>query len=89
MLADQLRQARERAGLSGYALAQQSGIGVATIAEIESGKNKNPGILTVAKLADVLQVSLDALTERTTTPRPRPRRKRPAPAADGEEEAAA
>jgi len=87
MLADQLRQARERAGLSGYALAQQSGIGVATIAEIESGEDKDRGILTVAKLADVLQVSLDALTERTTTPRPR--RKRPAPAADGEEEAAA
>ena len=58
MLSDQLRQARGRAGLSIYALAHQSGVGVASISEIESGKNKNPGLLTVAKLADVLDVSL-------------------------------
>ena len=71
MLSDQLRQARGRAGLSIYALAHQSGVGVASISEIESGKNKNPGLLTVAKLADVLDVSLDTLAERTS-----PRRRR-------------
>ena len=64
MLAEQLRQARERAELSMYALAHASGVGVATISEIESGKNENPGLLTVGKLADSLHVSLDVLAER-------------------------
>ena len=64
MLADQVRQARERAGLSTYALAKQSGIGVATIADIEAGRNTNPGIVTMTKLANVLNVSLDELAER-------------------------
>jgi transcriptional regulator with XRE-family HTH domain len=73
MLADQVRQARECAGLSTYALAKHSGIGVATIADIESGRNTNPGIVTMTKLANVLNVSLDDLAER-----PRPRRPRPA-----------
>ena len=67
MLAVKLRAVREHAGLSIYALAQQSRVGVATISEIESGKNKNPGILTMVKLADILHVSLDSLTTRQMT----------------------
>jgi transcriptional regulator with XRE-family HTH domain len=58
-----------------YALAQQSGIGVATISEIESGANKNPGILTVSRLASVLSVSLDYLAGSTDDPTPPPRRR--------------
>jgi len=78
MLGEQLRQARAHAGLSIYALASQSGIGIATISEIESGKNKNPGLLTVARLADVLQVSLDTLAERTPVAAKRQRRRQAA-----------
>lgn len=67
MLGDQLSDARIRAGLSMYALAKRSGIGVASISEIESGTTLNPGILTMVRLADALHVSLDQLSERTWT----------------------
>jgi transcriptional regulator with XRE-family HTH domain len=85
MLGDQLRQARQAAGLTIAALAAQSGVRVATISEIETGVNKNPGIFTIIRLADVLQVSLDDLAERKVK---RPRRRTPKPAVDQEGEAA-
>src|ERR1043165_1153835 len=68
MLSDRLRQARQDAQLSIYALAQKSGIRVSSISEIESGKTPNPGILTIVKLADVLNVSLDTLAARVASP---------------------
>lgn len=76
MLSTQLRQTREDAGLSISMLATRSGVAQSTISEIESGVNPNPSFLTVVKLANVLQVSLDLLAERTVrhkaqrTPRP-------------------
>lgn len=71
MLADQLRQTRERAG---YALAQQSGMGGATIADIVSGRHTHAGIVTMTNLADVLHSSLDTLAARPRLASRRPRR---------------
>ena len=65
MLAERLKARREAAGLSKYALHQYSGIGVATISDIESGTNRNPGVLTLGKLADELGCSIDYLAGRT------------------------
>jgi len=65
MLAERLKTRREAAGLSKYALHQYSGIGVATISDIESGTNRNPGVLTLGKLADTLGCSIDYLAGRT------------------------
>lgn len=74
MLSDQMRLARKKAGYSMYALAKLTGVSVSSISEIEGGQNRNPGIITVAKLADVLSVSLDMLAERSSTPPPQRRR---------------
>lgn len=82
MLGDQLRQARQAAGLTMTALAAHSGVRVATISEIETGVNKNPGIYTVMRMADVLNVSVDDLLERKVK-RARPRRTRQPVAALG------
>jgi transcriptional regulator with XRE-family HTH domain len=80
MLAERLRQARERAHLSIYALAKQTGVGVATISDIENEKNLNPGLMTMAKLGQVLHVTLDYLAGLTDEPMP-PKRPRPRKAA--------
>jgi transcriptional regulator with XRE-family HTH domain len=78
MLGERLRQAREKAGMSIYGLARETHVGVATISEIESGKNRNPGIETMARLAKTLRVSLDTLAGLTEAmvPRSRSREKR-------------
>jgi transcriptional regulator with XRE-family HTH domain len=70
MLAERLRQVRERAHLSIYALAKQTGVGVATISDIENEKNLNPGLMTMAKLGQVLHVTLDYLAGLTDEPLP-------------------
>jgi transcriptional regulator with XRE-family HTH domain len=81
MLAERFRQARERAQLSIYALAKKTRVGVATISDIETGKNQNPGLVTMAKLGQELHVTLDYLAGLTDDPHPRQRRKRPTPGA--------
>lgn len=49
-LADSLRDARKAAGLSQALLAEQSGVGVSTIRDIEQGVTKSPLYSTVATL---------------------------------------
>lgn len=61
MLAENLLRARHAAGLSKNRLHLLSGIGLATIAEIEAGQTVNPGILTMARLANILGIRLDDL----------------------------
>lgn len=80
MLDKRLTEARTKSGLSIYALSKASGVGVATISEIESGKNSNPGIMTVVRLAHFLDCTLDYLVGRSESPTgetmAKPRRKR-------------
>lgn len=62
-LARRLRGYRAVKGVSQYWLADRSGISRATIANIESGQNINPGLETVRRLASALGVSVGNLTE--------------------------
>jgi len=60
-----LRDARKAAGLSAQAVAEASGLSIDTVRSIESGRTASPAFVTVARLASVLNVSLDSLSEAT------------------------
>lgn len=60
-----LRDARKAAGLSAQAVAEASGLSIDTVRSIESGRTASPAFVTVARLASVLNVSLDSLNEAT------------------------
>lgn len=60
VLASKLVAARKRSAMTQDKLAQQSGINRAVIARIER-QARNPSLLTLAKLADALDLSLEAL----------------------------
>lgn len=51
---------RKNAGLSQLELEARSGVSQTTISAIENGR-VNPGVLTLAKLADALDVPLEKL----------------------------
>jgi transcriptional regulator with XRE-family HTH domain len=57
-LADRRRDRR----LSGQQLAVSAGLSIDTVRSIESGRIPNPGIVTMARLAAVLEASLDEMT---------------------------
>jgi transcriptional regulator with XRE-family HTH domain len=61
-----LRAARERAGWSREALAYHSGLTVAAIAQIESGRRKDVRLTSLLALARALGVSVDHLSGGTT-----------------------
>lgn len=56
-LAEQLRQRRKELNISQFELAALTGIGVATLNRIESGKHI-PGLRTLLPLADALGLKL-------------------------------
>lgn len=58
-----LRQVRESRGYDIRKLSQVADVGIGTISNIESGKTRNPGMLTLQKLAGALQVDLSDLLE--------------------------
>ncbi|QKT08003.1 helix-turn-helix transcriptional regulator [Gordonia sp. X0973] len=60
-----LRDARKAAGLSAQAVAEASGLSIDTVRSIESGRTASPAFVTVARLAAVLDVSLDSLSGAT------------------------
>jgi transcriptional regulator with XRE-family HTH domain len=53
-----LKQLRKKRGLTQQALAKRTRIAQGYISELEGGKEKNPGIETLRKLAKALGVSL-------------------------------
>lgn len=67
VLAARLRSARTEAGLSQAQLAEAAGVTQAHVSQWESGR-RTPHIDSLVKLADALDVSLDWLAGRTTTP---------------------
>jgi predicted ATPase/DNA-binding CsgD family transcriptional regulator/transcriptional regulator with XRE-family HTH domain len=75
----QLRQYRERAGLTQEALADQAGLARNAISALERGERQRPYPHTVQALADALQLSAD---ERTTLLAARHGRARAAPPTD-------
>jgi transcriptional regulator with XRE-family HTH domain len=60
-IADNVRKARKKAGLSQDKLAREAGVAYNTIVKIESGENKNPTIETLRNIAKALSVSVDEL----------------------------
>ena len=64
MLANNIKKLRKNHKLSQEELAKKAGITYSTLIKIESGANKNPTMETLTKLADALQISIDALIGR-------------------------
>jgi transcriptional regulator with XRE-family HTH domain len=56
-----LRKLREAKGLSQEKLARLADVANNTIIKIEAGKNQNPTLDTLKKIANVLEVSIDDL----------------------------
>jgi len=61
MLGQNIRRLRENQGLTRAGLAKKSSVLYRSIENIENGKTKNPGIVTIQKIAKVLGVTVDAL----------------------------
>ena len=78
-----VKQGREAAGLSLRRLAARSGISPSMISDIERG-TKSPTVVTVARLAQALGVSVAALVDGGTGPAPRIRVLRRGEGAGGE-----
>ncbi len=57
-----LRKLRDAKGLSQEKLARLADVANNTIVKIEAGKNKNPTLDTLKKIAKALDVSLDDLS---------------------------
>lgn len=62
-LAEELRQARESAGLSKSLLAQHAGVAIQTVSFIEQGVN-SPSIATFLRLCSALEVSPEVMLGR-------------------------
>lgn len=60
-IADNIRKARKKAGLSQDKLAREADVAYNTIVKIESGENKNPTIETLRSIAMALKISVDQL----------------------------
>lgn len=64
MIAQRLKQLRNKAGWSQQKLAEKAGLSYNVITKIEQGAAKMPTIQTMIKLADAFGVSLDELVGR-------------------------
>ncbi len=60
-IADNIRKARKKQGLSQDKPAREAGVAYNTVVKIESGENKNPTIETLRSIAKALDVSVDDL----------------------------
>ena len=56
-----MRKLRENKGLSQEKLARLSDVANNTIVKIEAGKNQNPTLDTLKKIAKALEISVDEL----------------------------
>ena len=71
LFAERVKEARKRAGLSQAELAEKLGVGQNTVSNYENttgGKGSAPKLETAAKIAEVLNVSLDWLVGSESTP---------------------
>lgn len=60
-IANNLRKLRERKDISQEKLARLADVSNNTIIKIEAGKNQNPTLDTLKKIAKILEVSVDEL----------------------------
>ncbi len=64
MLAQNIRKFRLKKGLTQEKLSRLADISTATLVKIEANVAKEPTIITITKIADVLEVSIDMLVGR-------------------------
>ena len=62
-MAKLIRTKRNRKGLTQEDLAEKSGVSAGTVRKIESAETLDPGFFTVADVARVLGLNLDALAK--------------------------
>ena len=62
-IANNLRKLRKAKGLSQERLARLANVANNTIVKIEAGKNKNPTLDTLKKIAKAFEVSVDDLIQ--------------------------
>lgn len=67
LIGKRIRQARKMREMSADALAEQVGIAIQTLRHIENGDNKTK-LQTLINIADVLNVSMDYLLGRVSSP---------------------
>ncbi len=58
---ERLKYIRKSKGLTIKSLSKLAGCGLSCVWSIETNQNKNPGILSIKKLSDSLNVSIDYL----------------------------
>lgn len=63
ILASNIKKYRKKLDISQDRLSKLADVTYNTIIKIESGKNKNPTMKTLAKIAEALGVSLDDLAK--------------------------
>ena len=62
MIGTEIKKQREKKGFSLKKLSELSGVSDSIISDIEIGKVKNPGIMTVLKISKGLEVDIAELT---------------------------
>ncbi len=60
-IGENIKKRRTKLGLSQEDFAQKSGVKYTTLTKIESGVIKTPSVLMVEKIAETLDVSIEAL----------------------------
>jgi transcriptional regulator with XRE-family HTH domain len=60
-IAENVKHHRTLNEMSQMKLSELSGVSQAQISHIESGEKKNPGVITIKKLADALNVGVEEL----------------------------
>ena len=62
MIGTEIKKQREKKGFSLKKLSELSGVSDSIISDIETGKVKNAGVMTVLKIAKGLEVGIAELT---------------------------
>lgn len=62
MIGMEIKKQREKKGFSLKELEELTGVSDSILSDIETGKVKNPGIITVLKIAKGLEVDIAELT---------------------------
>lgn len=62
-IGQQLSEACEERGITFYSLARTSGVPLTTLMHIIDGSTKNPGIYTIMRLCDAMELPMAELVE--------------------------
>lgn len=62
-IGERIQYTLEEKGIKPYKMAEEIGISQGNLYDILNSKIKNPGIYTIKKIANYLEVSIDSLVE--------------------------